>query len=141
MMVPSNNNREFYTNQGMDWHDPSTDRPQFEQPTGDLLGFDAPSPMPHHHQQQHHQQQHQPLLPHTPPRLQQQQQVFNATQATISITTTSTSAAPAIAGLGKIAPSAPRNATIDEQTKPKRKVIYVPTYSCNGGLDTKVSCD
>lgn len=78
----------------------------------DLLGFGGP---------QQPQQQHQ----------QSQQQVINATHATVSITTS----APAIAGLGKIESSA-RNDN-NPLEKPKRKTIYVPTYSCNGGLDTK----
>ena len=46
----------------------------------------------------------------------------------------STSGTPTIVGLGKIEPSAAR---VDNSNKPKRKVIIVPTYSCNGGLDTK----
>ena len=85
-------------------------------PTGDLLGFDA-------------QQQQQP-----------QQQVINANHATVSITTSGTggtTAAPAIAGIGKIESSGAQNG--NNSGKPKKKLIYVPTYSCNGGLDTKVS--
>mmetsp|Transcript_37015 Transcript_37015/g.78161 ORF Transcript_37015/g.78161 Transcript_37015/m.78161 type:complete len:288 (+) Transcript_37015:236-1099(+) len=107
--------------------------------TGDLLGFGSAfgfgtptSPQPT--QQQQVQQQ-------STQQAQQQQHVINATQATVSITTSGGGAAPTIAGLGKIEPSANNNAQMqmnnNRQQKPKRKVIYVPTYSCNGGLDTK----
>ena len=65
----------------------------------------------------------------------QQQQSVIATNATVSITT-SPSIAPNIVGLGKIEPST-QGDNINSQLQPKRKVIYVPTYSCNGGLDTK----
>ena len=70
---------------------------------------------------------------------QQQQQpnqtVINAGNGvTLSITTT----APAIAGLGRIETSA-ANANQAAQREPKRKVVVVPTYSCNGGLDSKFS--
>ena len=82
------------------------------QQTEDLLGFDS--------SQQHQEQQ--------------QQQSVIATNATVSITTSSI--APNIAGLGKIEPST-QDDNINSQLQPKRKVIYVPTYSCNGGLDTK----
>ncbi|KAL7490206.1 hypothetical protein ACHAW6_015974 [Cyclotella cf. meneghiniana] len=57
--------------------------------------------------------------------------LINATNATVAITTTS---APNIPGLGKITPSKNPNPS---GNKPKRKVIVVPTYSVNGGLDTK----
>ncbi len=130
LMVPTLSNTEFYSNQGMDWRD-SSNYPST--PTDDLLGFDAVS-TPH---------QQQPLQTANQSRLQQQpqQQVFNASQATISITAMNTVAAPSIAGLGKIEPSSARNSSSEgQQIKMKRKVIYVPTYSCNGGLDTKVSC-
>lgn len=158
MMVPTLSNRDYYSNQGMDWQDstnvarPTAHEQQFQYPvtatatpTEDLLGFDAAS-FPQQQQQQQRQHQQQQLFPTQNPSLQQQQQqpqqqVFNAAQATISITTMN-SAAPSIAGLGKIEPSSARNNSNMEQQqimKPKRKVIYVPTYSCNGGLDTKVS--
>lgn len=87
-----------------------------QSPAEDLLGFDAP---------------------HEQPQLQEQHQVINANHATVSITTTA-GAAPEIVGLGKIAPST-QNENGGQTNKAKRKVIYVPTYSCNGGLDTKVS--
>ncbi|KAL9183435.1 hypothetical protein ACHAXT_004291 [Thalassiosira profunda] len=79
--------------------------------TGDLLGFEAP--------QEQSQQSH---------------QAINANNVTVSITTTG-GVAPNIAGLGKIEATGdiPNNAP----SRPKRKVIYVPDYSCNGGLDTK----
>jgi len=61
------------------------------------------------------------------------QTVINAGNGvTLSITTT----APAIAGLGRIETSA-ANANQAAQREPKRKVVVVPTYSCNGGLDSK----
>ena len=83
-------------------------------PTGDLLGFGGP------------QQQQQP-----------QQQVINATHATVSITTNAADiSAPSIAGLGKIESTAQHDN--NALSKPKKKIIHVPTYSCNGGLDTKV---
>jgi len=82
------------------------------QQTEDLLGFDS--------SQQHREQQQQSVI---------------ATNATVSITT-SPSIAPNIVGLGKIEPST-QGDNINSQLQPKRKVIYVPTYSCNGGLDTK----
>ena len=90
--------------------------------TGDLLGFGFP--------QQHQQPQPQP----------QQQQQISAPQgettfinaSTVAISTSST---PTIVGLGKIEPSAA--ATNNNNNKSKRKIIHVPTYSCNGGLDTK----
>ena len=154
MMVPTLSNRDCYSNQGMDWQSsanvarPTAHEQQFHYPvtatpTEDLLGFDVAS-FPQQQQQQQRQHQQQQLFPTQNPSLQQQQpqqQVFNAAQATISITTMN-SAAPSIAGLGKIEPSSARNNSNMEQQqimKPKRKVIYVPTYSCNGGLDTKVS--
>ena len=114
MMVPANNNGGF-----LDWFDgvASQSQQRANQPapsTGDLLGFDT--------------QQVQPQS-------QQHQQVINANHATVSIVTTSSgTVAPNIAGLGKIEPSTQKE---NAQLKPKRKVIYVPTYSCNGGLDTK----
>lgn len=90
---------------------------------GDLLGFNQPA-------QQPQQQQQQP-----------QPQVINANHATVSITTSSSGAAvaPSIAGLGKIEPSSAADdpAKNHARSKPKRKTIYVPTYSCSGGFDTK----
>mmetsp|Transcript_20627 Transcript_20627/g.44806 ORF Transcript_20627/g.44806 Transcript_20627/m.44806 type:complete len:254 (+) Transcript_20627:109-870(+) len=126
MMIPANNNRDLL---GPDRHHNAIGpgaaamgqidtnpvvQAQPATPTGDLLGFNAPP------QQQHQQPS--------------QQQVINATHATVSITTTGASA-PSIAGIGRIEPSAQNNN--NGQNKPKRKTIYVPTYSCNGGLDTK----
>ena len=94
---------------------------QQQQQYGDMLGFDAPT------------QQQQPLQPQPP-----HQQVINATQATVSITTSNAAVAPNIAVLGKIEPSAQNTGNTDAQlSQSKRKVIYVPTYSCNGGFDTK----
>ena len=143
-MVPTLSNREYYSDQGMDWRDssnvarpPSHEHPfhypaSTSTPTDDLLGFDA---VPTPHQQQQFQTANQSRQQQQP-----QQQVFNAAQATISITAMNTVAAPSIAGLGKIEPSSARNSSMEgQQIKAKRKVIYVPTYSCNGGLDTKVS--
>ena len=91
----------------------------------DLLG---PDPYTNNGQQQQHQQ-----APGAAPQQQQPHQtVINAGNGvTLSITTT----APAIAGLGKIEPSATANHAA--QRTPKRKVVVVPTYSCNGGLDSK----
>lgn len=63
---------------------------------------------------------------------QNQQQVINANHATVSIITSPV--APRIAGLGKITPSSPN---MKQPNKPKTKRIYVPAYSCNGGMDTK----
>ena len=116
MMVPANNNGGF-----LDWFDggysQSQQRANQQAPsTGDLLGFDTQQTQPQSQQLQH-------------------QQVINANHATVSIVTTSSGVvAPNIAGLGKIEPSAQKE---NAQLKPKRKEIYVPTYSCNGGLDTK----
>jgi hypothetical protein len=121
MMVPANNNGNFLDSLG--WFDGVASPKQHpaNQPapsTGDLLGFDAQQTLPSQQQQQ-----------------QQQQHVINANHATVSIVTTSSGAvAPNIVGLGKIEPSSQRE---NSQIRPKRKVIYVPTYSCNGGLDTK----
>lgn len=143
--TPHPSNREYYSNQGMDWHDATNDArsPSHEHqfpfpastPTDDLLGFGEVS-MP---QQQLLQQ---PLVQTQTQSMQQEQphqQVFNAAQATISITTMNATA-PSIVGLGKIEPSSARSSSTEQQIKvAKRKVIYVPTYSCNGGLDTKVS--
>ena len=91
----------------------------------DLLGGDTP-------QQQQQQQQQQQHLNYSPSR--GETTYINA--STVSITQSS---APTIVGLGKIEPSAANNANNNNNNnnKPKRKVIYVPTYSCNGGLDTK----
>lgn len=61
------------------------------------------------------------------------QQVINANHATVSIIT-SGPVAPHIAGLGKITPSSPN---MTQTNKPNTKRIYVPAYSCNGGMDTK----
>jgi hypothetical protein len=147
MMVPTFSDREYYSNQGVDWRDssnvarpPPHEHPSFHYPASttstprdDLLGFDA---VPTSHQQQPFQTANQSRQQQQP-----QQQVFNASHATVSITAMNTVAAPSIAGLGKIEPSSARNSNSEgQQTKAKRKVIYVPTYSCNGGLDTKVSC-
>jgi hypothetical protein len=113
-MIPANNDGGF-----PDWFDDVASQYQrgANQPApsaGDLLGFDAQQ---------------------TQPQPQQHQQVINANHATVSIVTTSSGAlAPNIAGLGKMGPSAQKE---NAQLKPKRKVIYVPTYSCNGGLDAK----
>ncbi|EJK58583.1 hypothetical protein THAOC_21284 [Thalassiosira oceanica] len=100
-------------------------------PADDLLG-------PNGHGQTHigQQQQQAPDLlggfSGAVPQQQPNQTVINAGNGvTLSITTT----APAIAGLGKIEPSAAVNQAA--QRKPKRKVVVVPTYSCNGGLDSK----
>lgn len=82
-------------------------------PTGDLLGFETQQPQ------------------------QSQEHVMNANQVTVSITT-SGDTAPSIAGIGKISAQSSGNVNA-KLAQPKRKVIYVPTYSCNGGLDTKVS--
>lgn len=64
----------------------------------------------------------------------QNQQVINANHATVSIVT-SGAVAPNIVGLGKITPSSPNMMT--PTNKPKTKRVYVPAYSCNGGMDTK----
>ncbi|KAK1736507.1 hypothetical protein QTG54_012529 [Skeletonema marinoi] len=89
----------------------------------DLLGFqDSP-------QQQEHTTQH---LQYSPSR-------GETTYINASTVAISTSGTPTIVGLGKIEPStAAANANNNySNNKPKRKVIFVPTYSCNGGLDTK----
>mmetsp|Transcript_1429 Transcript_1429/g.3084 ORF Transcript_1429/g.3084 Transcript_1429/m.3084 type:complete len:232 (-) Transcript_1429:423-1118(-) len=100
-------------------------------PADDLLG-------PNGHGQTHigQQQQQAPDLlggfSGAVPQQQPNQTVINAGNGvTLSITTS----APAIAGLGKIEPSAAVNQAA--QRKPKRKVVVVPTYSCNGGFDSK----
>ena len=82
-------------------------------PTGDLLGFETEQPQ------------------------QSQEHVMNANQVTVSITT-SGDTAPSIAGIGKISAQSGGNVNA-KLAQQKRKVIYVQTYSCNGGLDTKVS--
>mmetsp|Transcript_53937 Transcript_53937/g.114593 ORF Transcript_53937/g.114593 Transcript_53937/m.114593 type:complete len:264 (-) Transcript_53937:260-1051(-) len=92
---------------------PSRRQGQHQHPTEDLLGFAA--------------------SPSSPPQQYEQQQVIEANHATVSITTTS-GAAPSIAGIGKIETSRESN---NLRKKPKRKAIVVPTYSCNGGFDTK----
>jgi len=71
-------------------------------------------------------QQQQQTLHYSPPR--GETTYINA--STVAISTTGT---PTIVGIGKIEPSSGAN----NNNKPKRKVIYVPTYSCNGGLDIK----
>lgn len=84
--------------------------------TGDLLGFG------------------------TPPEQQQQQMMYHqsAPPGETTVISISSSTAPTIVGLGKIEPSVGNNTNNNyNNNKPKRKVIYVPTYSCNGGLDTK----
>ena len=120
MMVPTNNNGGFLDSLG--WFDgvaPQNEQHANQQVTNDLLGFDAEQTQPQLQQQQQQQQQH----------------VINANHATVSIVTTSSGAiAPSIVGLGKIEPSAQKDGA---QSKPRRKVICVPTYSCNGGLDAK----
>ena len=68
-----------------------------------------------------------PTMPPRPPPDGSTATFINATQATVAITTTT---APTIAGLGRIEPSR-------FPAPPRRKAIRVPTYSCNGGLDTK----
>ena len=90
-------------------------------------------------QQQRHLNNQQPVLsanllgidesPQLQP--QQNQQVINANHATVSIVT-SGAVAPNIVGLGKITPN-----MLTQTNKPKTKRIYVPAYSCNGGMDTK----
>ena len=139
MMVPTLDDREYYSNQSMDWQQsPNVARYPAGAPTDDLLGFDELS-MPPHQPRQHPQPFQTPTQSLQQQQQQPQQQVFNAAQATISITTMN-STAPSIAGIGKIEPSSARSNNSEQQMmKPKRKVIYVPTYSCNGGLDTKVS--
>ncbi|KAL3816504.1 hypothetical protein ACHAXA_011309 [Cyclostephanos tholiformis] len=123
MMVPSNNNGGLLDSLG--WFDSVSPQNQEHAnmpapSTNDLLGFDA------------HQMQPQPR---PQPQQQQQQHVINANHATVSIVTTSSGEiAPSIVGLGKIEPSAHKDGA---QMKPKRKIILVPTYSCNAGLDTK----
>jgi hypothetical protein len=136
MMVPTLDDREYYSNQGMDWQQsPNVVRYPAMTPTDDLLGFDelSMSPHPPRSQQQPFQTPTQSLQQQQ--QQQPQQQVFNAAQATI---TTMNTTAPSIAGIGKIEPSSARSNNSEQQMKPKRKVIYVPTYSCNGGFDTKV---
>ena len=90
-------------------------------------------------QQQRHLNNQQPVLsanllgidesPQLQP--QQNQQVINTNHATVSIVT-SGAVAPNIVGLGKITPN-----MLTQTNKPKTKRIYVPAYSCNGGMDTK----
>jgi hypothetical protein len=115
MMVPSsNNNGSGY----LDFFDEAA-ASQSQQPTvlsANLLGIDE-SP--------------QLMQPR-----QNQQQVINANHATVSIVT-SGAIAPNIAGLGKIAPSSPNMTQRTNELKSKPKRIYVPAYSCNGGMDTK----
>mmetsp|Transcript_5452 Transcript_5452/g.8389 ORF Transcript_5452/g.8389 Transcript_5452/m.8389 type:complete len:288 (+) Transcript_5452:2-865(+) len=87
-------------------------------PETDLLGFgDSP------------QQQQQQQLQYSPAR-------GETTYINTSTVAISTSGTPTIVGLGKIEPSSATNNNTTN-TKPKRKVIIVPTYSCNGGFDTK----
>jgi len=82
--------------------------------TGDLLGFGSP---PEQQQMLYHQ---------------------SAPPGETTVISISSSTAPTIVGLGKIEPSVGNNTNNNyNNNKPKRKVIYVPTYSCNGGLDTK----
>ncbi|KAL7470241.1 hypothetical protein ACHAXS_010478, partial [Conticribra weissflogii] len=130
-----------------------------EVPTDDLLGFGPPPPpQPQQHQQQtsplfqlpnNQLQPYQPQLQEThlqqhtanddAPRSSEQVTLINATQATVQITTTSSAHAPAIPGLGKISSTKPaidRNDAL-ALTTPRRKIVHIPTYSCNGGLDTK----
>ena len=90
-------------------------------PDSDLLGFgDSTAP-----------QQQQQTLQHSPSR----GETTYIHAGTVAI---STSGTPTIVGLGKIQPSANTNHQPNQYyNKPKRKVIVVPTYSCNGGFDTK----
>lgn len=130
MMVPANPNNNGGFLDSLGWFDGVASQnehhatnQQARSTTGDLLGYDVEQT-----QSPSHQHQHQP---------QQQQHVINANHATVSIVTSSSGAiAPSIVGLGKIGPST-YNKDGGAQTRPRRKVIYVPTYSCNGGLDTK----
>ena len=91
-----------------------------EAETTDLLGFGDSSP--------------QPLQPTRTQHLEYSPTRGDTTYINASTVAISTSGTPTIVGLGKIEPSAAR---VDNSNKPKRKVIIVPTYSCNGGLDTK----
>lgn len=93
-------------------------------PETDLLGF---GDSPQQHQQQPQQQQH---LQYSPSR-------GETTYINASTVAISTSGTPTIVGLGKIEPSIATANNNTNNNKPKRKVIVVPTYSCNGGLDTK----
>jgi len=87
--------------------------------TGDLLGFGSPP--------EQQQQQQQQMMYHQ-----------SAPPGETTVISISSSTAPTIVGLGKIEPSVGNNTNNNyNNNKPKRKVIYVPTYSCNGGLDTK----
>eukprot|EP00569_Conticribra_weissflogii_P019842 CAMPEP_0171427574 /NCGR_PEP_ID=MMETSP0881-20121228/4704_1 /TAXON_ID=67004 /ORGANISM="Thalassiosira weissflogii, Strain CCMP1336" /LENGTH=264 /DNA_ID=CAMNT_0011947269 /DNA_START=16 /DNA_END=806 /DNA_ORIENTATION=- len=136
---------------------------QGEVPTDDLLGFGPPPPpQPHQYQQQTSplfQQPNNQLQPYQP-QLQPQQQLqgnylqttenyassssdqvtlINASHATVQITTTSANA-PSLPGLGKIE-STKTNSNLNNSlaitTTSRRKIVHIPTYSCNGGLDTK----
>lgn len=84
-------------------------------------------------QQQAQQLPTEDLLGFTASSQQYQEGVANANQ---NQTTNNLGAAPAIAGIGRIEPS--ENVV---QKNPKRKVVLVPTYSCNGGFDSKVGGD
>lgn len=75
------------------------------------------------------QPQQQTLQHYSPPR--GETTYINA--STVAISTTGT---PTIVGIGKIEPNAIINNN-NNNAKPKRKIIHVPTYSCNGGLDIK----
>mmetsp|Transcript_41029 Transcript_41029/g.86070 ORF Transcript_41029/g.86070 Transcript_41029/m.86070 type:complete len:248 (+) Transcript_41029:53-796(+) len=99
--------------------------------TQSMVLFDA---APQQHQLQAQQQQPPPedLLGFTASSQQYQQQAINANE---NQATNAGIAAPTIAGIGRIAPSAQNNEIV--QNKPKRKAIKVPSYSCNGGLDWK----
>ncbi|KAL7492958.1 hypothetical protein ACHAWT_002094 [Skeletonema menzelii] len=89
-------------------------------PETDLLGFRDST----------QQEQHTQHLQYSP--LRGETTYINASTVAIS-----TSGTPTIVGLGKIEPSAAVANTKNNTNKSKRKVIIVPTYSCNGGLDTK----
>jgi hypothetical protein len=116
MMVPSSNNNGSASGY-LDFFD-ETGATQSQQPTvlsANLLGIDeSPQLMQPRQNQQH---------------------VINANHATVSIVT-SGAIAPNIAGLGKIAPSSPNMTQRTNEPKSKPKQIYVPAYSCNGGMDT-----
>ena len=105
---------------------------------GDLLGFGDD-----HQPQRQAQAQQVHYRSASPP-----SETATNTNATVALTTPtfinastvaiSTSSTPTIVGIGKIGPSAANsNGNAYNDNRPKRKLIYVPEYSCNGGLDTK----
>ncbi|KAL7531200.1 hypothetical protein ACHAWF_003666 [Thalassiosira exigua] len=127
MMVPMDNNNErdllgsmrdmfnMHENPAVAGQQRQQSQAQSAASTGDLLGLGPPP-----------QQQQRGVV-----NANHATEVINAEHATISI---STCTAPTIAGLGKIDPTVRNN---NNNNVTKRKVIRVPTYSCNGGLDTK----